>query len=42
MASPETPRADAKEAGLALERPGATDEAGGNVVDIRAFRRRED
>ena len=35
------PRADAKETALVAERPGATDEAGGNVVDIRAFRRRD-
>jgi len=41
-APPETPRVDAKETALVAERPGATDDAGGNVVDIRAFRRRED
>jgi len=38
----ETPRAGAKDAALAAPRPEATDEAGGNVVDIRTFRRRED
>jgi uncharacterized protein len=42
VAPPEAPRADAGETAVAAERPGATDEAGGNVVDIRAFRRRED
>ena len=40
-APPVAPRADAKEAAPAAERPGATEEAGGNVVDIRAFRRRD-
>ena len=39
---PEAPTGRCEEAALAAERPGATDEAGGNVVDIRAFRRRED
>ncbi len=38
----EAPRADARETAVAAERPVAPDEAGGNVVDIRAFRRRED
>ncbi len=42
VAPPEAPQADADETALAAERPGATDEAGGNVVDIRVFRRRED
>ena len=42
VAPPEAPRADARETALAAERTGAPDEAGGNVVDIRAFRRRED
>jgi hypothetical protein len=42
VAPPESPRADARETALATERTGAPDEAGGNVVDIRAFRRRED
>jgi len=41
-ARPDVARADAEPAALAAERSGATDEAGGNVVDIRAFRRRED
>jgi hypothetical protein len=41
-APPVAPRADAKETALAAQRPGATEEAGGNVVDIRAYRRRED
>jgi hypothetical protein len=41
-APPAAPRAEAKETALAVERPGATDEAGGNVVDIRSFRRRGD
>ena len=41
-ASTQTPRADPKEAALAAGGPGSVDEAGGNVVDIRAFRRRED
>jgi hypothetical protein len=38
-------RFEAGEEGVAppaAERPGAPDEVGGNVVDIRAFRRRED
>jgi hypothetical protein len=42
VAPPVAPRADAGEAALAAERPGVTDEGGGNVVDIRRFRRRED
>jgi uncharacterized protein len=37
-----TPRTGAKEPAPAPEPPGATDEAGGNVVNIRTFRRRED
>jgi hypothetical protein len=41
-ASAPAPPVGPKEAALVAERPGATDEAGGNVVDIRAFRRRED
>jgi len=41
-APPGAPRVDAKETVLVAERPGAPDEAGGNVVDIRSFRRRED
>jgi len=41
-ASTQTPRADPEEAALAAGGPGSVDEAGGNVVDIRAFRRRED
>ena len=39
-APPEAPPAEAE--APAAARPGAPDEAGGNVVDIRAFRRRED
>jgi len=41
-APPVSPRDDAKGTPLLAERPGATDEAAGNVVDIRAFRRRDD
>jgi hypothetical protein len=41
-ASTQTQRIDPKEAALAAGGPGSVDEAGGNVVDIRAFRRRED
>jgi hypothetical protein len=41
-AAPRTPRNEAKVPALAADRPGATDEAGGNVVNIRTFRRRED
>jgi len=41
-ASAKPPQADPREAPLVAERPVAADEAGGNVVDIRAFRRRED
>jgi hypothetical protein len=40
--SPLAPPADMREEALAAERSGATDEAGGNVVDIRTFRRRDD
>ena len=42
VASPETAPAEAKEAALAAERTGPADDAGGNVVDIRSFRRRDD
>ena len=41
-APPEAPPAEAGDEAPAVARPGAPDEAGGNVVDIRAFRRRED
>jgi hypothetical protein len=41
-APPEPPGAEAEPAAAGVERPGPTGEAGGNVVDIRAFRRRED
>ncbi len=42
VASPLAPPADAREVALAAEGPGLTDETGGNVVDIRTFRRRDD
>jgi hypothetical protein len=41
-AAPEATQGEAKEPTLAAGRPGPTGEAGGNVVNIRTFRRRED
>jgi hypothetical protein len=41
-ASAPAPPADATEEALVAVRSDATEEAGGNVVDIRTFRRRED
>jgi hypothetical protein len=40
--APLAPPAGEKEAALVAVRPGAADVAGGNIVDIRTFRRRED
>jgi len=42
VAPPLAPQTEARAEALAPERPGPADEAGGNVVDIRTFRRRDD